>query len=52
MEFLSFLIAISFVKVLVTNQGGKTKVHVATDTSAPLTLHWGLSKGSGEWIVS
>lgn len=46
-SYLAFL----FLKVLVTNNPGKIKVYVATDLKEPLTLHWGLSKKSMEWMV-
>ncbi|KAL6007085.1 hypothetical protein ACLOJK_032581 [Asimina triloba] len=35
--------------VLVTSYFGKTKIYVATDLEAPLTLHWGLSEKGKEW---
>lgn len=35
-----------------TKPAGKTKVHLATDFSEPITLHWALSKNqAGEWSV-
>ncbi|KAF6143727.1 hypothetical protein GIB67_030617 [Kingdonia uniflora] len=34
---------------LVTKPSGKTKVYLVTDFDGPLTLHWALSKTSGEW---
>ncbi|XP_027348742.1 alpha-glucan water dikinase, chloroplastic [Abrus precatorius] len=38
--------------VLVTKDAGKIKVHLATDSKIPFTLHWALSKtASGEWLV-
>ncbi|KAK1301509.1 hypothetical protein QJS10_CPB12g00091 [Acorus calamus] len=37
--------------VLITNPLGKIKILVATDLNGPLTLHWGLSKRAGEWMV-
>ncbi|KAL6983727.1 alpha-glucan, water dikinase [Sarracenia purpurea var. burkii] len=37
--------------VLVTKPAGKTKVHLATDFSEPVTLHWALSKEPGEWLA-
>ena len=39
-------------KVLVTKDAGKIKVHLATDSKKPLTLHWALSRTSEEWSVS
>ncbi|XWS34753.1 hypothetical protein CRYUN_Cryun21dG0064500 [Craigia yunnanensis] len=36
--------------VLVTKPAGKTKIHLVTDFEEPLTLHWALSKMSGEWL--
>nr|GEX73905.1 alpha-glucan water dikinase 1, chloroplastic-like isoform X2 [Tanacetum cinerariifolium] len=37
--------------VLVTKAPSKIKVHVATGFKEPLTLHWALSKNSGEWLA-
>ncbi|KAA8529608.1 hypothetical protein F0562_034292 [Nyssa sinensis] len=37
--------------VLVTKPVGKTTVHLATDIEEPVTLHWALSKKSGEWLA-
>ncbi|KDP26632.1 hypothetical protein JCGZ_17790 [Jatropha curcas] len=37
--------------VLVTKPAGKTKVYVATDFKDPVTLHWALSRKSGEWLA-
>jgi len=43
----------SFFKVLITKDGGKIKVHLATDYKTPAILHWALSKTTpGEWLVS
>lgn len=38
-------------RVLVTKSSGKTRVHLATDLPEPVTLHWALSKKSGEWLA-
>ncbi|XP_052731324.1 alpha-glucan water dikinase, chloroplastic isoform X3 [Vigna angularis] len=37
--------------VLVTEDAGKIKVHLATDSKKPLTLHWALSRTSEEWLL-
>ncbi|KAK6922260.1 Pyruvate phosphate dikinase, AMP/ATP-binding [Dillenia turbinata] len=37
--------------VLVTKPAGKTRVYLATDFKEPLTLHWALSKRTGEWLA-
>nr|AOQ26246.1 GWD1 [Actinidia deliciosa] len=37
--------------VLVTKPAGKTKVHLATDLTEPVTLHWALSRNPGEWLA-
>ncbi|XP_015957126.1 alpha-glucan water dikinase, chloroplastic [Arachis duranensis] len=38
--------------VLVTKDAGKIKVHLATDSKMPITLHWALSRTTpGEWLV-
>lgn len=37
--------------VLVTKPSGKTRIDLATDFKDPLTLHWALSKNSGEWLA-
>ncbi|MED6193595.1 hypothetical protein PIB30_021071 [Stylosanthes scabra] len=38
--------------VLVTNDAGKIKVHLATDSKMPITVHWALSQTKpGEWLV-
>ncbi|XP_061355011.1 alpha-glucan water dikinase, chloroplastic [Gastrolobium bilobum] len=38
--------------VLVTKDAGKIKVHLATDSKMPVTLHWALSRtAQGEWLV-
>ncbi|KAL7196896.1 hypothetical protein ACSBR1_036832 [Camellia fascicularis] len=37
--------------VLVMKPAGKTKVHLATDLTEPVTLHWALSKKPGEWLA-
>ncbi|CAK8561980.1 unnamed protein product [Lathyrus sativus] len=38
--------------VLITKDGGKVKIHLATDYKIPVTLHWALSKTTpGEWLV-
>ncbi|XP_059633696.1 alpha-glucan water dikinase, chloroplastic isoform X2 [Cornus florida] len=37
--------------VLVMKPAGKTKVCLATDLKDPVTLHWALSKNSGEWLA-
>lgn len=38
-------------KVLITKPEEKTKVHLATDLTEPVILHWALSKKPGEWLV-
>ncbi|CAM8982027.1 unnamed protein product [Rhodiola kirilowii] len=35
---------------LVTKTATKTKVHLATDYTEPITLHWGVSRKPGEWL--
>ncbi|XP_057416065.1 alpha-glucan water dikinase, chloroplastic isoform X2 [Lotus japonicus] len=38
--------------VLVTKDAGNIKVHLATDSKSPVTLHWALSRSTpGEWLV-
>ncbi|XP_068462871.1 alpha-glucan water dikinase, chloroplastic isoform X2 [Phaseolus vulgaris] len=37
--------------VLVTKDAGKIKVHLATNSKKPLTLHWALSRTSEEWLL-
>ncbi|GAU21380.1 hypothetical protein TSUD_189680 [Trifolium subterraneum] len=38
--------------VLITKDGGKIKVHLATDYKIPVTLHWALSRTTpGEWLA-
>ncbi|QHO03122.1 Alpha-glucan water dikinase [Arachis hypogaea] len=38
--------------VLVTKDAGKIKIHLATDSKMPITLHWALSRTTpGEWLV-
>ncbi|CAJ1940177.1 unnamed protein product [Sphenostylis stenocarpa] len=38
--------------VLVTKDAGKIKVHLATDSKEPVTLHWALSRTtSEEWLL-
>ncbi|KAL2344367.1 hypothetical protein Fmac_005652 [Flemingia macrophylla] len=37
--------------VLITKDAGKIKVHLATDSKDPFTLHWALSRTSEEWLV-
>ncbi|KAK2977472.1 hypothetical protein RJ640_016100 [Escallonia rubra] len=37
--------------VLVTKPSGKTTVHLATDLKEPVTLHWALSKHTGQWLA-
>lgn len=37
--------------VLITKDAGKVKVHLATDSKGPFTLHWALSRASEEWLV-
>jgi alpha-glucan,water dikinase len=47
------ILILSFVKVLITKDGGKINVHLATDYKIPATLHWALSRTTpGEWLVS
>ncbi|KAG5520839.1 hypothetical protein RHGRI_033418 [Rhododendron griersonianum] len=37
--------------VLITKPEEKTKVHLATDLTEPVILHWALSKKPGEWLA-
>ncbi|KAI8527034.1 hypothetical protein RHMOL_Rhmol12G0045200 [Rhododendron molle] len=37
--------------VLITKPEEKTKVHLATDLTEPIILHWALSKKPGEWLA-
>ncbi|KAL2957188.1 hypothetical protein AAZX31_18G130800 [Glycine max] len=41
----------NYLLVLVTKDAGKIKVHLATDSKKPFTLHWALSRTSEEWLV-
>ncbi|WVZ24310.1 hypothetical protein V8G54_002854 [Vigna mungo] len=41
----------NYLLVLITKDAGKIKVHLATDSKKPLTLHWALSRTSEEWLL-
>lgn len=49
--FILMLRRLYLFKVLITKPEEKTKVHLATDLTEPVILHWALSKKPGEWLV-
>lgn len=49
--FILMLRCLYLFKVLITKPEEKTKVHLATDLTEPVILHWALSKKPGEWLV-
>lgn len=49
--FILMLRRLYLFKVMITKPEEKTKVHLATDLTEPVILHWALSKKPGEWLV-